>query len=228
MKYTMFSMPFHALILCLSGQILYAQESMTIAVASSVYATMQQRVKTFEQTHHVRVRLISGSTGRLYHQIMQGAPFDVFIAADTLRPHLLLQQGKSIAQYDVGQGHLGIKYGQQWLSSPKQLLDSNIQHIGIANPEVAPFGLASKQVLQQQGLWTILKPKFVYMQNALQAAMLVEQGLVDAAFVPVTPAQPSMAVIPYIAVLLTKNSLAQMWLDGFQVKANMQLAAKAL
>jgi len=202
------------LIACFFPVFSYAQESITVAVASSLYAQMQAQAQSYEKEHDVKIRLVSGSTGRLYNQITQGAPFDVFIAADDIRPNLLLKQGKAIATHAAGQGYLGLIVHGKLVSKLVQLTNPDIQHIAIANPDVAPFGLATKEILQKQGLWELLKPKFIYAQNALQTQMLVEKGLVDAGFVPVASHQTSMVVIAYHSVLLTDKMLARSWLKS--------------
>lgn len=205
------------LCLCLGSSPLQAKETLTIAVASSLYLAMQAKVAVFEQGHDVTVRLISGSTGRLYNQILRGAPFDLFIAADEVRPSLLLQQGRAIASFAVGEGYLGLKCGGQIVTDLARLKHSDIRHISLANPDVAPFGQVTKRLLQQSGLWLPLKVKFVYAQNALQSSMLVQKGLVDAGFVPLESIQQSIAVIPYIGVLLEENTLARSWLKTIEV-----------
>jgi len=204
----------------------YATETLTVAVASSLYPTMQQQAKTFEKEHDVTVRLVSGSTGRLYNQIVQGAPFDVFIAADAERPALLVKQGKALAHHQLGQGYLGMMVGNHLFADPARLTDSSIRHIAIANPDVAPFGKVSREVLQQQGLWRALKHKFVYAQNAMQAKMMVNKGLVDAGFVPVMSDEPSIAVIQYHSILLTDDSLARLWLANVAIPTSNQLALR--
>jgi len=202
--------------LSLCGSTVFAAETITVAVASSLYPAMQQQVQLFEQQHDVVVRLVPGSTGRLYNQITQGAPFDVFIAADDERPALLTKQGKAVKQYDVGMGYLGLMAGDRSLTGFEQLKSPLVRHIAIANPDVAPFGKVARQVLQSQGLWQVLKPKFVYTQSAMQAAMMVNKGLVDAGFVPVSPEGTFMATIPYTAVLLTDNRVARVFLKGME------------
>jgi len=184
---------------------------------------MQKKAAVFEQEHDVKIRLVSGSTGRLYNQIMQGAPFDVFIAADEMRPALLVDVGKSVAQYNVGQGYLGIKAAKHMLDV-RQLRDDLIRHIAMANPEVAPFGQAAKAVLQKMNLWESLKHKIIYAQNAMQAAMMVDKGLVDAGFVPVSAGDSALAVIHYRAVLLVDKPRARAWLNYLSLAENTQLA----
>jgi len=191
----------------------YAAEAITVAVASSLYPAMQQHAELFEQNQGVKVRLVSGSTGRLYNQIMQGAPFDVFISADRERPALLASRGKAIAQYDVGRGYLGLMAAQQRLIALRELKSPLVRHIAIANPDVAPFGRVTRELLQRQGLWDVLKHKFVYTRNAMQAAMMVNDGLVDAGFVPLASNAFAMAMIRYQGVLLSDKAAARLWLE---------------
>lgn len=184
-----------------------------MAVASSLYPTMQKRAQQFERQHPVTIQLVAGSTGRLYNQIMQGAPFDLLIAADARRPALLQQHGTSLLQRTVGHGTIGIVVGSKIIGDPQPLTAATIHHIVIANPSVAPFGLAAKTFLQQKKLWQQLQPKLVYAQNALQARMMVDQQMVDAGLVPVAADQPAFAMIPYIGVLLTEKKWARAWLQ---------------
>lgn len=189
-----------------------------MAVASSLYGDMQQQAAAFEKKYDATIRLIPGSTGRLYNQIMQGAPFDVFIAADAQRPAMLAKQGKVIEAGQVGQGYLGLVIGHRVVSDPAVLTDTSIRHIAIANPDVAPFGQVSKAVLQRQGLWQKLKHKFVYAQNAMQATMMVNKGVVDAGFVPVPSDSAFLATLPYVGVLLTDKSQAHDFIQEIKQK----------
>jgi len=195
---------FVCLMLCPS--LVAAQEQITVAVASSYYAKAQQIKAQFEASHDVEVRLIAGSTGRLYNQIQQGAPFDIFIAADKQRPALLKKTNQVIAY-----GYVGLQVGKQFTQNLQQLTQAPIKKIVIANPEVAPFGKAVQHVLVQAGLWQALLPKLVYAQNAMQAAMMVEQGLTDAGFVPIADKTHALATVPYVAVLLSKSEQAQIF-----------------
>jgi len=212
--------------MCLCGNTSYAQESITVAVASSLYAQMQTQAQRYEKEHDVKIRLVSGSTGRLYNQITQGAPFDVFIAADAIRPNLLLRQSKAIATHAAGQGYLGLVVHGKLLSKLAQLTNPDIQHIAIANPDVAPFGMATKEILQKQGLWELLKNKFIYAQNALQAQMLVQKALVDAGFVAIQKKDAALATIPYVGVLLGDSALARSFYQDLDTNTDV-IPAKA-
>jgi len=194
--------------LCLCGTWAYAQESITVAVASSFYEKAKVYATQFEAKHDVRVRLVSGSTGRLYNQIKQGAPFDIWIAAGS--QHIVLDKPNKA----IGYGYLGVQFGSSFTTDLQRLIQNNIRKIAIANPQAAPFGAAAKQVLAQEGLWKALKPKLVYAQNAMQASMMVNQGLVDAAFVPVQAEQDSITRIPYTVFLLVPSESSQAFFDG--------------
>jgi len=205
----------------------YATETITVAVASSLYPAMQQQAVAFEKNHDVTVRLISGSTGRLYNQIIQGAPFDVFIAADEQRPAMLAKLGRVLERQQVGQGYLGLMIGHRVVGDPAELTDASIRHIAIANPDVAPFGQATKKMLQGQGFWLKLKHKFVYAQNAMQAKMMVDKGLVDAGFVPVASNNVFLATLPYVGVLLTDKKQSYAFLRMLEHKASGGAASAA-
>ncbi len=192
--------------LCLCAFVVQAEENITVAVASSFYKQAKIYAAQFEARHDVKVRLVSGATGRLFNQIKQGAPFDIFIAADKQRPAWLKKTNQVIAY-----GYVGLQVGKQFTQNLQQLTQAPIKKIVIANPDVAPFGLAAKAMLQSQGLWELLKPKLVYAQNAMQAAMMVEQGLTDAGFVPTADKTHALATVPYVAALLSDKANAQLF-----------------
>jgi len=194
--------------ICLCAHPLYAQESITVAVASSYYQKAKVYAAQFEVKYDVAVRLVLGSTGRLYNQIKQGAPFDIWIAAGS--QHIDLAKPNKA----IGYGYLGVQLGSSFTTDLQGLMQHNIHKIAIANPKTAPFGAAAKQVLKQAGLWKGLKPKLVYAQNAMQASMMVNQGLVDAAFVPMQAEQDAIARIPYTVFLLVPSESSQAFFDG--------------
>jgi len=185
-----------------------AQESITVAVASSYYEKAKVYAAQFEAKHDVAVRLVLGSTGRLYNQIKQGAPFDIWIAAGS--QHIVLDKPNKA----IGYGYLGVQFGSSFTTDLQRLIQNNIWKIAIANPQTAPFGTTTQQVLEKKGMWQVLKPKLVYAQNAMQASMMVNQGLVDAAFVPVQAEQDAIARIPYTVFLLVPSESSQAFFDG--------------
>lgn len=211
------------MLLCYAS-VAQGQEVLTVAVASSFYEQAKQYKKQFEAIHDVEIRLVAGSTGRLYNQIQQGAPFDVLIAADLERPALLIQSHKAKTSFIVAEAYLGLLLKKHYITDLSLLLAPNIGHIAIANPKVAPLGRISQDLLKKSNLWEVLKPKFVYAQNALQVASMVKAGLVDAGFVPVDSPDLSLALIQYQGVLLTQKENANLWLQ-FIVTSNIAFHA---
>ena len=128
-----------------------------------------------------------GSTGQLYAQIRNGAPFDLFFAADAARPRLLEAEGLaaagSRATYAVGRLAL-------WSPVPG-LVDSagavpgtgGFAHLALADPELAPYGAAARAVLQGRGLWEALQPRLVFGRSVTQAHQFIASGNAELGFV---------------------------------------------
>ena len=159
----------------------------TIAVASNFRTTAEAIVGEFEvQTKH-HVVIISGSTGKLYAQIMNRAPFHILLAADTKRPQLLINHGTAIEDtafvYAVGQLTLWSPNPNQAIDGLNMLHQGGIRHIAIANPKTAPYGQAAYEVLRSEGLWASLQPRIVQGENIGQAFQFVSSGNADFGFV---------------------------------------------
>ncbi len=186
---------------------------MTVAVASSFYPQAVAYSQQFEAKYGVQVRLVAGSTGRLFNQIQQGAPFDVFIAADTQYAAHFTGRKAIIAQ-----GYLGLRVRGKWVIDVRVLQDASIKSIAIANPKVAPFGKAAQKILKQAALWDSIQAKLVYAQNAMQAGMMVEQGLVNAGFVAITDKKAvALITIPYVAIGLNHKAITRQFLQSYKV-----------
>ncbi len=147
-----------------------AAEEVRIAVAANFLATLNEIVTTFEQdTGHVAV-VSSGSSGRLYAQIKNGAPFDVFFSADVTRPKLMEEEGLAVqgSRFTYAVGRLTL-----WSPGPTMiegngkamLLSDDVEHVAIANPKTAPYGAAAKEVLQALGLWEPIQDRLVRGEN---------------------------------------------------------------
>ncbi len=140
------------------------------------------------------VRSSIGSSGNFFAQIKNGAPFDVFLSADTYYPSQLvsagLADGATLTVYAHGQLMM-------WTTDPRVdvalglrlLNDPGIRRVAIANPDVAPYGRAAKAVLQKAGLWDALKPKLVLGENVAQVAQFVGSGNAQVGFVDVAHLQ---------------------------------------
>jgi molybdate transport system substrate-binding protein len=158
-----------------------------IAVASNFGPAMQMIAKRFEsQTGH-EVILIFGSTGKQYAQIRHGAPFDAFFSADSQRPQQLEEDGVAVAgtrfTYAVGKLVLWSPVAGYVDPSGDILKSGDFKHLAIANPELAPYGIAAQQVLQSRGLWEPLASRLVRGESIAQAFQFVSSGNAELGFV---------------------------------------------
>lgn len=162
-------------------------EPVRIAVASNFTHAMQDLEKAFEQQSEHEIELIFGSTGKIYAQIIHGAPFDAFFAADSAGPERLEQDGRiqpgSRFTYAVGRIVLWSPDGQLHLDKGLALENAEFRHLAIANPKLAPYGKAAQQVLQAQGVWDSLQDKIVRGENIGQTFQFVVSGNAELGFV---------------------------------------------
>jgi molybdate transport system substrate-binding protein len=121
-----------------------------IAVASNFLSTAQKLVRTFEKQFNIRVSISSGSTGQLFAQITQGAPFDVFFAADQKSCDELIIRGHTTREnttiYAIGRLVL-FDPDSTSKEIPKNYTSNHYSYIAIANPTLAPYGAAAQQVM---------------------------------------------------------------------------------
>ncbi len=152
-----------------------------VAVAANFKATAEVLAAEFETSSGHRLRIISGSTGKLYTQIMNGAPFDVFLAADSERPEKLHAAGVSAgAPQTYAAGRLGI-----WIRGAPSSADSHadrltaLRRIALANPRLAPYGVAAMEVFDRLSIREQLEGRLAYGENVAQAYALVASGAAD-------------------------------------------------
>ena len=158
------------------------------AVATNFHNPFRAVVKQFEKKTGHKVIIISGSTGKLYAQIVHGAPFDIFLAADDLRPRLLIQEGRAVSgtQYSYAFGKITLWSPNLNLISgsvESTLRKKNFSHIAIANPATAPYGKAALQTLEKLGQWDLLKPFMVQGENIGQTFQFVFSKNAELGFV---------------------------------------------
>lgn len=158
---------------------LYASESVHVAAASNFSSTLKILKLDFEASNEIRVIISTASTGKIYAQILNGAPFDVFLAADQQRPELLVEAGLAYGSFTYAIGQLVAWHPHLQHGSFKGTMLSleHITHIAIANPKIAPYGQAAQQWLESHQQWTALvKGKIVRGENVAQALQFVEAG----------------------------------------------------
>lgn len=156
-----------------------------LAVASNFLATAEKLASAFEETTGHQVILSSGSTGKLYTQIRAGAPFDLFLAADSERPERLVNEGyalpESRATYALGQLALWSRKADLELN-PQALLAQSPKRLALANAATAPYGRAAEQALTSLGL-DELPAKRVRGENISQTYQLIYSGAAEIGFI---------------------------------------------
>jgi molybdate transport system substrate-binding protein len=164
------------LILLLAGPA-WGADSITVAVASNFARSAVELAERFEAETGIPVRLSNGSTGKLYAQIVNGAPFDVFLAADTERPARLEQTGHAVpkSRFTYAKGAL-VLWSRSAGDCQVALGDGSSGRIALANPKTAPYGKAAVEYLSGAGFWDSVSGRAVYGENINQALQFVATG----------------------------------------------------
>ena len=158
----------------------------TVAVASNFVETAGQLVAVFERDTDHTVRLVHGSTGQLYAQIVNGAPFDIFLAADQARPARVVADGLALEARSYALGRLVLV--SRSLIEPETAAQELVgTTVALADPTVAPYGLAATRAMERLELDTAtFRP--VLVTNVGQVATIFATGNADAAFLSATQA----------------------------------------
>ena len=159
-----------------------------VAVAANFAEVVQELKPAFEKVSAHKLQATTGSTGKLYAQIKEGAPFHVLLSADAKTPERLESEKDGVAgtRFTYAVGKLTL-----WSSDPRRigadgaaaLRAGDVRHIAIANPDLAPYGVAARETLQSLGLWDSLKMKIVMGQNIGQTHSMVATGNAQLGFV---------------------------------------------
>lgn len=172
-----------AALLALTMAVSVRAETALVAVASNFTTIAEEIAQAFEASGPHSVRLSGGSTGKIYAQIVRGAPFDIFLSADAARPERLVEEGFAAQDhamtYAVGRLVFWARDGQ---ASEALLTSGMIPRIAIANPDLAPYGLAAIQALGHFGVTADL----VRGENVAQAIAMAATGNVAHALVPLS------------------------------------------
>lgn len=159
------------------------EQPLRIAVASNFTPALKKLLVGFHQQTQINTQVISGATGALFLQIKHGAPFDIFIAADSSRPtqleqHNLIVNG-SRKTYALGQLALLSMHSVATLNDLKK----HPKRFAIANPDTAPYGKAAKQTLKHLNLWQQYKPQLIQGINVNQTFAQVRSQAVNSGLV---------------------------------------------
>lgn len=162
-------------------------DEVQVAVAANFTAPMQQIAAGFEKETGHKAALSFGATGKFYAQIVNGAPFEVLLAADDETPARIEKEGHAVAgssfTYAIGKLVL-------WSANP-DLVDAkgnvlktgSFKHIALANPKTAPYGAAAVEAMTRLGVLARLEPLFVQGENISQTLQFISTGAAELGFV---------------------------------------------
>ncbi|MDU8606613.1 molybdate ABC transporter substrate-binding protein [Pseudomonas syringae group sp. 247E2] len=178
---------FSALAFAVSATANAFADEVQVAVAANFTAPIQAIATDFEKDTGHKLVAAFGATGQFYTQIKNGAPFEVFLSADDTTPAKLEQEGDTVkgSRFTYAVGTLALWSAKDgYVDSKGEVLKANqYQHLSIANPKAAPYGLAATQVLSKLGLTDATKAKIVEGQSITQAYQFVSTGNAELGFV---------------------------------------------
>lgn len=193
----------HILLLLLFSLISFSSNAtgqvidLRIATAANFYPTLKKIKHNYEAITNNKITIIRGSTGKLYAQIMQGAPYDIFFSADSARADLLVRKSKTIEinknqktfVYAVGRLVLWRPDADSSQQLREQLMNNKFKKLAIANPRTAPYGKASIEALKAMEIYESVKHKLVYGENISQTMQFTQSGAADIGLVAMSYAK---------------------------------------
>ena len=162
-----------------------AAREIRVAAASDLQTVLPELVSRFQRDTGTVVKVSFGSSGNVFAQIQNGAPFDVFLSADIDYPQQLATSGhadaKSLYEYATGRIVLWTRTdtGIDVQRGLTVLRETRVRRIAIANPEHAPYGRAAVAALREEKLYDAVQSKLVLGENISQTAQFVESGNAD-------------------------------------------------
>lgn len=170
--------------------------TLRVAAASDLQFAMTEMAASFERNNpEIHIETVSGSSGKFYQQIVNGAPFDLYFSADIEYPRKLKENGLAASEVK------SYAFGRLVLWSAKlpvstgltALTGNNFNKVAIANPQHAPYGKAAKASLTYYGLLEKVNPKLVFGENVSQAAQFAQTGTAEGAIIALSlMSAPSM------------------------------------
>ncbi|MCF2486634.1 molybdate ABC transporter substrate-binding protein [Dyadobacter sp. CY347] len=160
-------------------------DKIVIATAANVQYVMKEIKAEFEKETGKEIDIVVGSSGKLTTQIREGAPFDVFVSADTKYPQEIFKNGGSAEKpkiYALGTLVLWSKDIPKADLNIDSLANDKVKKIAIPNPETAPYGEAAIQVLRSRKVFEKIEKKLVFGESIAQTAQYITSGNVEAGF----------------------------------------------
>lgn len=168
-------------------------DEVQVAVAANFTAPMQKISAQFEKETGHKVQLSFGATGKFYVQIVNGAPFELFLSADDETPARLEKEGATVAgtRFTYAIGHLVLWSANAGLvdAQGEVLKKGDFRHLAIANPKTAPYGAAAMETLQALGLLDKVQARLVQGENITQTYQFALSGNAELAFVALAQVQ---------------------------------------
>ncbi|MFL6300404.1 MAG: molybdate ABC transporter substrate-binding protein [Terriglobales bacterium] len=187
-------------IVLIAGACLAHADELNVAAASDLNFAMTELAAKYEKQTGTTVKVTFGSSGNFFTQIQNGAPFDMFFAADIDYPKKLeaagLGEPGTLYQYATGKIVMWVPATSKLDVSKglALLLEPAVRKISIANPKHAPYGRAAVAAMTQQGIYDKLIDKLVFGENISQATQFVESGNADVGIIALSLAMaPAMA-----------------------------------
>lgn len=188
-----------------------AQSIPTLAAASDLKFAIEEVAAQFEIKTGNRLRLVFGSSGNFYSQILQGAPFQMFMSADEDYVFKLADANKTLGRgraYALGRIGIMVPHGSALAADSDlkdvaaALKDGRLQKFAIANPEHAPYGARAREALQSAGLWSTIEAKLVLGENISQTAQFATSGSTQGGIIALSLAKsPSIAKLGEFALI---------------------------
>ena len=175
------------------------QRPLRIAVAANFAPALKMLLADLPNRNNIELQIISAATGTLYQQIKHGAPFDMFLSADTSRPARLEQDNLIIAdsRKTYAYGQIALWSATQPLTSLDEL-NNYAGNLAIANPDTAPYGKAAQQALQHLSLWSHVEGKLITGINISQTFQQVRSQAVPLGIV----AYSQLAINDYHGIII--------------------------
>ena len=156
-------------------------DKLTIAVSANMQYAMEELTQEFTDSTGVPCELVIASSGKLTAQIIEGAPFDLFLSADMKYPETIFSKGLAFGEPEVyAYGHLvfwSLAAEQDFTESG--LLSGEVRHIAVANPTTAPYGAAAFELLKAMGIFHQVQQKLVYGESIAQTNQFILSGTAE-------------------------------------------------
>lgn len=203
--------------------------TISVAAAANLRDVLEELKQIYiKENTDKKVEITFGSSGLLVQQILNGAPFDLFLSADSSFPNQLKNKNKTSGNSEIyTYGKVALWSSRSNVSEGlKLVLDPEIKKIAIANPELAPYGKSTVEALKKKGLYSQVEHKIVWAENINQAAQFASTGNADVAFIALSNAKNKEMLTRGKFYELSENECLPIAQSGIVLKSKNQTVAK--